>query len=140
MHKVFCALLLLGLTTSASQAAEPESRQAALITPTGTVFTEDHGRKGRRAITVDAGYDKVVVTGTTVILSGTSNAGSLYWHQVGGATVTLLQFSGQVRFVAPANNQTIVFELTATDGGNTGSDQVAITVRQPTEPQTLNPA
>ena len=94
---------------------------------------------------VNAGNDQTVLTGATVIISGTANDSdgdgqivNIGWEQTSGTPVTLSSphteyspYSYTTTFTAPtsSNEQNLVFKLTVTDNyGQVESDEVNITV------------
>ncbi len=112
-----------------TSAAMPVSVVVAAVTP----------------MAADAGPDQTVVRGRTVTLdgSGTRGADSLSWRQVSGPAVTLTG-AGTARptFTLPTvplpatpgpnpayavDGSAVVFELTATGPGGTGTDRVTVT-------------
>ncbi len=90
-----------------------------------------------RAPIVSAGNDQTVVEGNTVNLNATisdedEDTLSYSWQQTSGDTVTLTNADTLMpSFVAPDvdTNTTFSFELTVTDGFNTVSSSVSITIQ-----------
>jgi PKD repeat protein len=81
----------------------------------------------------DAGYDQRVLSGTRVILDGSASSDfegtalTYQWVQVAGKPVTLSSpNTATSEFTAPSGNDTLVFELTASDGIFEDTDEVKI--------------
>lgn len=120
--------------------------------------TADAGPNPESGPTVNAGSDRVAVEGRTVILSGVAedsrNIRSYRWEQISGTPVALdslgdvpsdemqqfpihllrNQFYTAARFTAPdaaGQGEVLAFRLTAGNwDGDTGSDEVQVTVRE----------
>ncbi|MCY4490356.1 MAG: PKD domain-containing protein, partial [Thaumarchaeota archaeon] len=84
--------------------------------------------------TANAGDDQTVAPGATVTLSGSGtdpNGDSLSysWERTSGTSVMLSSTSSQSpTFTAPTSHGTILFTLTVSDGTNSATDTVTITV------------
>lgn len=86
---------------------------------------------------VDAGEDQTVTVSTTVTLDGSGTTDpdgddnfltGEQWTQVSGPPVTIIDATEEVAYFTPTQAGVYVFELTVSDGRDTGSDQVTITV------------
>ena len=88
------------------------------------------------APSVNAGVDQTVAEGASVTLTSSSSDAdgdsvTLSWSQTAGATVTLSSTTAQsVSFTAPdvTSVDTLVFQITASDGTTTASDSVSVSV------------
>ncbi len=92
-----------------------------------------------QAPTANAGPDQTVDTGASVTLYGSASSDpegdalTYAWEQIAGTTVALQNATGlSPTFTAPAAPDTLTFRLTVTDtAGNSGTDNVTVTVSQP---------
>ena len=95
-------------------------------------FLEDV-EKNNMPPTADAGYDQRVLTGTRVILDGSASSDfegkalTYQWVQMGGKPFTLSSpNTATIEFTAPSGNDTLIFELTVSDGVFEDTDEVKI--------------
>lgn len=113
------------------------------ITVTATPDAEDEGvtddAEPNTPPTVDAGLSRHEVAGTTITLKGSASDAdgdslAYQWSQTEGTTVTLSDAeTATMSFTAPASsaNETLVFLLTVSDGSNSTTDSVRITLLTP---------
>lgn len=125
-HKISTVALISALA-SCSGSGGGDSGTTIPVTPTNT------------APVVDAGSDQTVDEATTVQLDGTATDAdgdtlTITWSQSSGSTVTLSSTSAEdPTFTAPdvAGAETLVFQMSVSDGTTTSSDTVSIQVRDP---------
>ncbi|MDH3715315.1 MAG: PKD domain-containing protein [Gammaproteobacteria bacterium] len=108
------------------------------VTDSGTLTGTDTVTitvSGGTAPAADAGADITVEPGGTVTLDGTASSDpngdalTFSWTQTGGEAVTLnAADTATPNFTAPGTEQALVFELSVSDGTESGTDSVTITV------------
>ena len=106
-------------------------------TATDTVTVTVAPASTNTAPTANAGADQSVTAGTLVTLDGSGSSDpdsgdvlQYTWTQTAGTVVTLSagSLAGQATFTAPADTQPMVFRLLVSDGTDSASDTVTITV------------